>query len=132
MRNHALTQKGDSLARGVSDDVSARGCSRWKLQVAAPRDVLCLRYGGDPQRSSDSERNGRGFHRLNGGVEEDAAGVCAGGPSVDTPLSIPLRPLRIWMFFMLGSERNPIPSSLRLGSVITNALSLEIWFFCWL
>src|SRR5881394_457321 len=68
------------------------------------------------------------------GVELGAGELGAGKTigSVDTPLAMPLAPFRIWIFFMLGSERKPIPSSLRFGSVMTKALSLEIWFFCWL
>jgi hypothetical protein len=51
---------------------------------------------------------------------------------VDTPRANPLAPFKIWMFFMFGSERNPTPSSRRFGSVMTKALSLEIWLRCWL
>jgi hypothetical protein len=53
----------------------------------------------------------------------DAAGVT---DSVDKPLTTPVAPLRIWMFFMSGSERNPTPANVRVGSVSTKALSLEI------
>lgn len=65
-----------------------------------------------------------------GGV---AALVTAGAGAtvpVETPLATPFAPLRIWMFFMLGSDRKPTPSRRRFGSVITNALSLEISFLC--
>lgn len=63
-------------------------------------------------------------------VVEGAVGVALAGAgatgAVDTLLATPFAPLRIWMFFMFGSDRNPTPSSRRFGSVITNALSLEI------
>src|SRR5216110_2063185 len=49
------------------------------------------------------------------GAGELGAGKTIG--SVETPRAMPLAPFRIWIFFMLGSERKPIPSSLRFGSV---------------
>ena len=70
---------------------------------------------------------------LGGGVAALVAGAAAGPgatAAVDTPLATPFAPLRIWMFFMLGSDRKPTPSRRRFGSVITNALSLEISFLC--
>jgi hypothetical protein len=52
--------------------------------------------------------------------------LAAGATCVEIPRAIPLAPFRIWMFFMSGSDLKPTPSSRRFGSVMTNALSLEI------
>ena len=67
------------------------------------------------------------------GVFAEAGGTVGALPgagrtigSVETPLANPLAPFRIWMFRMLGSDRNPIPVSRRFGSVMTKDVSLEI------
>jgi hypothetical protein len=76
------------------------------------------------------ELAGVGVEMIGGWVELPGVGVA--GANVETPRAKPLAPLRMRMFFMFGSDRNPTPSSWRFGSVSTNALSLEISFRCWL
>ena len=66
---------------------------------------------------------------MDGVVDGVVAGAVAGAGAtgaVDTPLATPFALLRIWMFFMFGSDQNPSHSSRRFSSVITKALSLEI------
>jgi hypothetical protein len=134
VRDDAASQvRGPLAGSGIGFDI--RGISRLieEIQIAIAWKVLRSRHPREGTRRHYSQKPFRAAHRLGGGAVDDAAGVVVGAGAtgaVDTPLAIPFAPLSIWMFFMLGSDRKPTPSSRRFGSVITNALSLEIWFFC--
>jgi hypothetical protein len=131
----AATKVGDPFAGGVRNDICSRACPGREFEVAAPRNFLRLCSRGNREQQDECERQFRNFQRFvgTGGTTAGAgagAGAAAGADCVDTPFENPLAFFRILMFFMLGSDRKPMPATRRFGSVITNALSLEISFFC--